>query len=552
MTTIMTDEQRKSLQLNPTLGAGNFLPIAQAFYSANDEASIIIPEGTQIAAEEHVYQLTIQQLYQLALRWARWYQARGVKPFDVVGVYCGDGINYILHYAALNALGAVPALTNGAMPIATAGAHFSNIGACLVVSAGKQGSVLKNHLKKRIEVVMIEKVSLASELLKEADFYQHEADSPIMITHSSGTTGTPKAVILAHQQWFHGIRDLLNKPQAQGNDYYLNALPSSHNSSIAFLIHCALSGSKIVMACSREGQNVAELIEKWHPSTVVAFPQTYVELATNYAERCDFSSVNTWINSGDAAHEPHIRRLVRQGWHYRGKVRVEGSQFVDGLGSSEMGHISIRIIHTPYTNNYGRCVGLPQEWVQVRIFRADGSEAIAGEVGCLGIKSPSITPGYWNNSALTYQSRIKGYWLTGDLAYQDENGLVFHVDRISDVVMTSGGPCYSLLSEEIILSNFAELEDCSIVGESFDSKFAQPVLFAVVQPQAEVIDEEALLQRINQCLTDRKLVELSQLVLLQHRDIPKGITGKVLKRQLRDEMRRMPLLAKLRQHTSAN
>lgn len=532
---VFSESQRKQLMLNPRLGAGNYLRLARPLYDESCEPSVFTNTETTLCKGESVKELTVHDLYKITGRVAVWYKRQGVECCDTVGVYCDDGLNYIIHFTALTSIGAVPVLTNGMMPPHIAAAHFKNVKAKMVVSDGARIKHLVPLLKNDIKVVNLAKQKFPDEALSDEEYFEHVGNSPIMITHSSGTTGVPKAVVLHHEQWFFGIRDLLKKPHAQGIERYLNALPSSHNSSIAFVIHCILSGSSVLIPSSRDGQTVSNLIESYQPSTVSAFPSTYVDLALNFCDKKEFSSVNTWINSGDAAHERHVRELVKHGHHYRGNTEIKGSQFVDGLGSSEMGHISFRVIHTPYTTNYRRCVGFPQEWVDFKIFGKDGKELAHGETGMLGIKSPSITPGYWNNSNLTYKSRIKGYWLTGDMVYTDRNGRVYHVDRITDVIETKDGPCYSLLTEESVLANNSYLEECTVVG-CLDEKsrdLSIPVAYVVPESGCE-LPEESILAEINEKLVKDGLMEMGHLFRVNHDDIPKGITGKVLKRELRD------------------
>ena len=71
------------------------------------------------------------------------------------------------------------------------------------------------------------------------------------------------------------------------------------------------------------------------------------------------------------------------------------------------------------TNNYNRCVGRPLDWVDAQILGENGEGLPPNVVGRLGVKAPSVTTGYWNNSLLTFRSRLSGYFLTGDLAYKD-------------------------------------------------------------------------------------------------------------------------------------
>ncbi len=270
----------------------------------------------------------------------------------------------------------------------------------------------------------------------------------------------------------------------------------------------------------------------------MSFPDVYVELAEQSTPEERFDSVTTWINTGDAAHETHIRRLVAHGYHYRGEARVRGSQFVDGLGSSEMGHSSFRIIHTPYTNTYDRCVGFPQEWVEAAVLDDDGHMVPTGTVGRLGVRSPSVTQGYWNDCALTYRSRMRGYWLTGDLVYRDHLGCFYHLDRISDAIPTADGPLYSLQTEELILKHQQCLADCTVIGARQPigaGNDTAPVMLGVMRP-GYTDDPAVLLATVNRVQGALGRPRIAAAHLVERGDLPVGVTGKVLKRALRERI----------------
>ena len=95
---------------------------------------------------------------------------------------------------------------------------------------------------------------------------------------------------------------------------------------------------------------------------------------------------------------------------------------------------------------------------------ADGSRAPVGEVGFFGARGPSITAGYWSDSDATYRSKLGGYWLTGDLVYQDEDGNYYVVDRTADAIETAEGTGYSVLMEEVLLSEISAITDCAVVA----------------------------------------------------------------------------------------
>jgi acyl-coenzyme A synthetase/AMP-(fatty) acid ligase len=536
---VLPDHVRYGLKLNPKLGAGNFLQYAQAVNRGNVPL-IHSDKPFEVLGRPPQATMSIAELYDITNRYAAWYYAHGIRPMDPVAVYARESVHYLVQYTALTSIGAVPILTNGTMAPHIAAQHFSRMGAMALVTDRQHEEALKPHIRSgsSLAIYCLEDITGDDPDELPAWFpFSHDHDDPVMITHTSGTTGVPKGVLLQHGRWFHGVRHLLGLDAAQGADRYLSSLPASHNASIAYCIHAILNGAALMIMDDRSGEAVANAIGRFRPATVVSFPQTYVELAGLDLKNHDLTSVTAWINSGDAAHEAHIRRLVAYGYHFRGEQRVAGSQFIDGLGSSELGHSSFRIIHTPYTDSYDRCVGLPQSWVEAAVLDPDGEPVELGVVGRLGVRSPSVTSGYWNDSLLTHRSRLRGYWLTGDLVYRDHLGCYYHLDRVSDVIQTSTGLLYSLQTEELILKHHDELADCTVVGMADSSTgVAQAPVLLAVPGNGRHVEPTALLEQVNAVQAAHRRPPLAHIRMVDQGEIPAGVTGKVLKRALREQL----------------
>jgi acyl-coenzyme A synthetase/AMP-(fatty) acid ligase len=223
------------------------------------------------------------------------------------------------------------------------------------------------------------------------------------------------------------------------------------------------------------GEVIIDAIERWRPTAVYGFAVTWSELARYDLTARDVSSVRTWSNTGDCAHEAHIRRLVAVGSHHAyGKdgviVSLPGSRFNDTLGSTEMGYGGFGISHRFDSERYGRCVGRVQPFADIILVDTrTGAEVPAGQVGMVAMKSPTLALGYWNDSVSTFRTRRNGYYLTGDLMYRDEEGYFYHVDRVSDALdLGDGNWLYTALSEERILQRCPDVRDCTLLAARGD------------------------------------------------------------------------------------
>ena len=153
-----------------------------------------------------------------------------------------------------------------------------------------------------------------------------------------------------------------------------------------------------------DGAAVVDAITRWKPTGVFGFAVTWAELARYDLTQYDMDSVALWFNTGDCAHEPHIRHLVAAGSRdvvtREGVPRVPGSSFVDGLGSTEMGHSAFHITHRTDTEPV-RPVRRAYRTSSLRwrcSISRTGEEVPVGQVGHFGLKAPTLAPGYWNDS----------------------------------------------------------------------------------------------------------------------------------------------------------
>jgi acyl-coenzyme A synthetase/AMP-(fatty) acid ligase len=528
--TFLPPAARAALAAEPALGCGNYLFRAAATSPAPDTPLVFLDRPLMTAAGP-VTELSLSALRDHVERVAAGYHARGVSARDPVGIYLTEGVGPMIHYFALTSLGAIAVEVNGAMRPEIAVRFLARVGVTGLVTDASHLAALTPHLDPGAPLPFVAIDNLhevpAAGPLPATYPYRHADEDPVMICHSSGTTGVPKAVTFAHQQFFHGVRWRLADTAAARPERLLSALPHSHSAGVAFPMLALLAGNPVCVMSDRSGAHVAPWIASFRPTLVAAFPETHVELSEIEAAY-DRSSVRAYINTGDAAHERHIRRLIDN-----------GAVFIDGLGSSEMGFSLFHKVHTRDAIPLRRSVGRPHPWVEVAVLDDDGTVLPPGRVGKLGVRAPTITPGYWNDSLLTVRSRLAGYWLTGDLVYRNDSGEWIHVDRVPDAIKTASGMVYSLVAEELLQDGLPDVEECSVIGTPAGAGFQG--LLAVVRPRhGTIVDQVRLRERANELLAAAGMPALIDLAIAATSDIPTGPTGKVLKRELRDRYAARP------------
>ncbi|WP_457028492.1 class I adenylate-forming enzyme family protein [Kitasatospora sp. P5_F3] len=546
---------RQQLMTEPTLGAGNFLDHAIAV-NPNRAVPFAYSHHTDHRGAVVLRGHSLLDLAALRDRYAKWYWANGVRPGEPVGVVVGEGLEPLLHFFALTALGAVPALINDAMRHDVMVRYLNHVGVVGIVADDptRLAAAYREDPRSRPRFIAmaaeIQAFDAESAQLPEVYPYEHAAEDVVALIHSSGTTGTPKSTMLAHRQFWDGKQPRMVRFPAESYDRLMSLMPHTHAGGLSYFLTATLLGLPTVVMSDWRRVVVEPVMRAFRPTMVASFPRTFVELATGELPVEGAAKVHSWFNTGDSAHYGHIRRLVRLGERPAGLIKpwllpqqqdgqpaLPGSQFIDGLGSSEMGMALFGQVTTPESTRNDRCVGKPLEVVlKAAVLNEDGEEVPDGTVGMLGVVTPSRTPGYWNNPKLTGTFELAGYWLTGDLARRDAEGSFYHLDRTVDVIDTAAGPVYSLPIEEVLLADCAELvQDCSVIGLPGPAGQGQ-LPFAVVRLQAEAdqCTAEEVQDAANKALSGAGLTGLAGVSIVRTpADFPLGPTGKVLKRELR-------------------
>jgi acyl-coenzyme A synthetase/AMP-(fatty) acid ligase len=527
---------RAQLAADPAVGAGNV--VTTLLEKGVDPATPTLTFDTEVDGHPAWQVLDLAGLDERIRSRAATLHGLGVRPRDPVVVSATDAADVVLSFLALARLGAIPALLNVKVPAEIAALYIRRLRATGVLGdttrlAGLRGQELDAPVLADVQ-------DLAGDPGQAPPPYRHHADDPVAITHSSGTTGVPKAVVHSHSSLYAAIRHRLRMPLAQGTERLLSALPGPHAATLIATNQALSNGTELALLSSQSGAAVLDRIERWTPTGVLGFAATWGDLARIDLSGRDLDSVSIWWNTGDCAHEAHIRRLVAVGSRTvfrrgEGRVRVPGSVFIDGLGSSEMGHSHFHITHTSETSRYGRCIGRPHTFAEPVVMDPDGNQLPPGVPGELGTKSPTLALGYWNDSVTTFRTRVDGYFLTGDVVYRDSDGYFYHLDRLVDSVDLGGGvTLYTAMSEEKVLRACPDVADCTVVAIRDGDRTVTDVLLQLAPGFAEAAD---LGSRVTAALDPAVAATVRQVVVVDDAAIPFGPTGKVRKFALREQHR---------------
>jgi acyl-CoA synthetase (AMP-forming)/AMP-acid ligase II len=281
-------------------------------------------------------------------------------------------------------------------------------------------------------------------------------------------------------------------------------------------------GVKLVLMYKWDTSKALELIERERIQSAGAVPALVRKLLESpELESRDVSSL-TSVGSGGAPVPPDL--VSRIGDQFDGRVSPG-----NGYGLTET--------TSAVVNNSGRdyfdhsdSVGLVVPTADIRIVAEDGTDAVPGQPGEIWFRGPNVVRGYWENPVATAEAFTDGWFHTGDVGYVDEDGFVYVVDRIKDVIIRGGENVYCA-EVEAVLFEHPDIDDVAVVGLP-DPTMGEKVCAVIVLREGV----DALVDRQLQEFAATKLArfKVPEVVVCQTDPLPRNATGKVLKRDLRD------------------
>jgi long-chain acyl-CoA synthetase len=353
-------------------------------------------------------------------------------------------------------------------------------------------------------------------------------DDRAVILSSGGTTGTPKGVVGLHRHYVAAGRQLHAwvKSVLTGRDVVMLPLPLFHvyaNVGVQPLALLAAAPLSLVPN-PRDFSDLLKTIQQVKPTFFNGIPTLYTAILNHpkvRAGKVDLSSIKLCF-CGAAALMAETKRRFEE---------ATGARIIEGYSLTE-GMMACCVNPVKGTNKIGS-IGLPLPDVEVRIVEAEhGAEEMApGEIGELILRAPQHMSEYWNNPAETREALREhgegGPWVhTGDLAYMDEEGFIFLVDRKKDMMKTSGFQVWPREIEEVLAAHPAVME-VSVAGVPDAIKGEVPRAWVVLKPDHSATEEE-LRAYCRERLAPYKVPAKVEF----RKDLPKTMVGKVLRRTL--------------------
>ena len=340
-----------------------------------------------------------------------------------------------------------------------------------------------------------------------------------VLLYTSGTTGKPKGAELTHFQLFMNCTTAGELFAFRDDDVGLAVLPLFHVFGLSSVLNTSVRyGGTIVLVPRFELAAVLEAMSTKRCTIFSGVPTMIQALLQADLGDHDLSALRVVVSGGAAIPGEVIRAF---------EEKFSPVVVLEGYGLSESA--STTTFNRSAEERKVLSIGRPIWGVEVQVVDEDDKALPPGEtnVGEIVIRGHNIMKGYYNNPEATAEAMRGGWFHTGDLAYADDDGFYFIVDRKKDLVIRGGYNVYPREIEEVLYAHPAVAE-AAVIGKPDDKLGEEVVAFIAVQPGADVTAEE-LIAYCKERLAAYKYPREIRFV----DELPKGPTGKILKKELR-------------------
>ncbi|HKZ44938.1 MAG TPA: long-chain fatty acid--CoA ligase [Anaerolineales bacterium] len=359
-------------------------------------------------------------------------------------------------------------------------------------------------------------------LLAEADDTEPEQpevhpDDGYCILYTSGTTGKPKGAVLPHRQVLWNSFNTIVSWGLSEKDVSPILTPMFHSGGLfVFLVPLFHLGGRIVMTRSFDPEESLKTIMAEECTVILGVPTLFqVWMNSSAFSQADFKHVHYFISGG----APCPPALIRSWQESKGVIMRQG------YGLTEVGVNCFTMTDEEALQKAGS-VGKPIFHSQMRLVDEDGIEVPFGQTGELTISGPTVCAGYWNDPVATAQSLRNGWFHTGDMARQDEDGFFYIVGRLKDMIISGGENIYAAEVETVFREHNA-VEDAALIGLP-DEKWGEIGLMVVTTKPGNSVTADELIDHCRKRLARYKVPKRIEFV----RELPYTPYGKVIKAEL--------------------
>ncbi|MCC3318142.1 fatty-acid--CoA ligase FadD5 [Nocardia africana] len=476
---------------------------------------------------------TWKQLHERSLKFADALARRGVGFGDRVLILALNYTEYLETVFGINALGAIAVPVNFRLTPPEVAYIVADSGAAAIVTDSLLQPLATGVMaqSETLRTCVVIGGTTGEGVIGYDDFLAETGephvpqdipeDTPALIMYTSGTTGSPKGAILSYAnlnaQALTCIRAMNSTPDSIG----FCTSPLFHIAGLGSLAPAFMLGSKTVLhpLGAFNPTEFLDAIEAEQATTAFCVPAQWQLICEDPTVKERKLALETLSWGAAPASETVLRAMAEC---------FPDAQNVAVFGQTEMSPITCVLEGKDALRKLGS-VGKPIPTIQSRVVDDEMNDVAPGEIGEIVYRGPTMMQGYWNKPEATAEAFAGGWFHSGDLVRQDEEGFVWVVDRKKDMIISGGENIYCAEVENVLFAH-PKIHEAAVVGRAHE-KWGEVPVAVVALPDGETLTLEELTPFLNENLARYK--HPKDLVIVP--ELPRNASGKVVKVQLRKE-----------------
>lgn len=473
--------------------------------------------------------LTYQELDERATRLANHLRARcGVGPGDRIAILAMNRAEVLEAFFAAAKLTAILVPLNYRLAPPELQYILEDSGPKVLLYEKEFAPLLgsaRQHLaiKHQIELDKCYEDVLASSSPEAIEVQSFDAEMPVLIIYTSGTTGRPKGALLSHRMLTWNSINTTIGWDIVSTDVTTVHMPLFHTGGFNVLTLPLLhAGGTVVMLRAFDVEEVLRALEDYRCTIFFGVPTIFqMMLESPRFATTDLSAMRYFISGGAPCPIPLIEA-----------IHAHGVAFTQGYGLTEVGPNCFRLSLNDALRKAGS-IGFPTFHSEARIVDESGREVRQGEIGELLLNGGHVCSGYWGNSEATAAALSDGWFRTGDLARQDEEGYYYIAGRAKDMIISGGENIYPA-EVEAVLHEHPGIASAALLGLA-DPKWGERPVAAVVACKDSVVTAADIVDFCSGKLARYKIPK--QVFFVE--EFPLLDSGKVSKRVLKEQIEKI-------------
>jgi len=483
----------------------------------------LAPDKVFLFSQADGRQFTYSQFASAVNRAASLLAAHGIVKRDVVSLLLPNSVEYVIAYFACWQLGALAGPVNSLLK--------SQELAYVISNSEAKSLLVSSEFLPLIEPVRPGLTTLKAILLfdNEAEATQNftgvdengpdlSADDEAIIIYTSGTTGKPKGCLLTHGNVIANARQISEWLGFSTDDRLLTMMPLFHMNAVSVTTMSALyAGASSVVSPKFSASRFWQTISDYQITSFGSVATMLSMLLTTYPNGVPEGLTTKQLRFAMCGSAPVPAETIKR------FEETFNCLVIEGYGLSES---TCRSTFNPpdKRRRAGSC-GLPIG-NEMRVVDDEDNDVPEGELGEILLRGENVLKGYYKDPEATATAFRNGWFHTGDIGYRDADGFYFIVDRKSDMIIRGGENIYPREIDEVLYQHPA-VSAAAVIGVPNDLYGEEVAGFVVLREGSETT-EEAMIEFCKAHLADYKCPKTIRFV----KDIPKGPTGKLLKREL--------------------